>query len=148
MSDISGFGIQVQLIASVTFPNAGFIVTQFADDSDPLDMGSVKIGELTIGLNGDPISYAKAVALPMVLNVIPGSDNDANLQILADAVRVSKGKFSSLDEITAIVSYPDGRVVTLTGGRLTDAMFGNSVSSAGRLKTKTYAFSFPNKAGA
>lgn len=145
-NDITGFGAIVTLIATNTFP-VGFPVTQFADDSDPLDFASVKIGDVAMGLNGDLITWAKAMPLPMVLNVIPGSDDDLNLQILADANRVAQGKISAFDKITAVVTYPDGSVITLTGGKMTDSMFGKSISSAGRMKTKSYAFSFETKNG-
>lgn len=146
-NDITGFGVVVTLIATATFP-VGFPITQFADDSDPLDFASVKIGDVAMGLNGDLINWAKAAPLPMVLNVIPGGIDDINLGILADANRVSQGKVSSFDDIKAVVVYADGRVITLTGGKMTDAMFGNSIASAGRLKTKTYAFMFEAKNGA
>ena len=35
--DVSGFGLVVNLIASNTFP-AGLVLTQFAADTDPLDL--------------------------------------------------------------------------------------------------------------
>ena len=42
---ISGIGLQIQLVSTVTFPNGGFIITQFADDTDPLDVPSMQIGD-------------------------------------------------------------------------------------------------------
>lgn len=138
---ISGFGVVINLIADVTFP-VGFTVTQMADDADPLDFGSVRIADVSMGLNGDQIVWSKATPLPMSINVIPGSEDDINLQILADANRVGQGKNSANDVITATVVYPDGRVRTLSGGKMTDAQFGVGISTAGRLKTKAYAFSF------
>lgn len=146
VNDISGFGLTVTLIASNTFP-AGIAVTQFADDSDPLDISSIRIADTAMGLNGDLISWSKAVPVPAVLNVIPGSDDDLNLSILANANRVGKGKSSAHDEITMTIVYPDGSVVTMLSGKITDAMFGKSVSSSGRLKTKAYAFSFESNLG-
>jgi hypothetical protein len=145
--DITGFGVVVTLVATTTFP-VGFPITQFADDADPLDFASVKIGDVAMGLNGDLITWAKAVPLPMVLNVIPGSEDDLNLGILADANRVAQGKISAFDQVSATVAYPDGSVITLTGGKITDAPFGKSIAGSGRLKTKTYAFSFESKNGA
>jgi len=143
-TNVTGFGVTISIIASTTFP-VGFPVTQFADDSDPLDMASVQIADTAMGLNGDLVSWAKANTLPVVLNVIPGSEDDLNLQILADANRVGAGKASAYDSITLTAVYPDGSIVTFTGGVITDAMFGKSVSSAGRLKTRSYAFRFEQK---
>ena len=81
------------------------------------------------------------------MNVIPDSDDDKNLQVLAEANRVGKGKKSARDVITMTVAYPSGKVVTYTSGAITDAMIGNSVTSAGRMKTKAYAFAFENASG-
>lgn len=146
MQDISGFSLQINLIASVTFP-AGFTINQFADDVDPFDLDSIKILDAAMGLNGDLITWAKAVPLPCAIAVIPGSDDDINLQILADSNRVAQGKSSARDQLTLTGIYPDGSTVTLVQGRITDAVFGKSVSSAGRLKTKVYKFIFQDKIG-
>lgn len=142
-NNTSGFGTVVNIIADQTYP-VGFVVSQFADDADPLDFSAVQVADTSMGLNGDLITWSKAAPLPMVLNVIPGSNSDINLQILADANRVGQGKNSANDTITATVVYPDGTTRTLTGGKLTTAQFGKGISTAGRTKTKSYAFSFEN----
>jgi len=144
--DISGFGLVVNIIADKTYP-VGLTITQFADDSDPLDIASVKIADTAMGLNGDLLAWAKAVTLPAILNVIPGSEDDAALQILANANRAGQGKSVAGDNITMTVIYPDGSTSQYQGGRITDAVFGKSVAGSGRLKTKPYGFSFQNKAG-
>lgn len=144
--NVSGFGTVVNIVASNTLP-VGATITQFADDTDPLDFASVRIADVAMGLNGDLLTWAKAQPLPLVLNVIAGSPDDVTLQTLADANRVAQNKTSANDVITATVIYPDASVVTLGGGRLTEAQFGKSISSASRLKTKSYAFSFQTKNG-
>lgn len=145
--DITGTGLVVSLIASKTYP-AGISLTNFADDADPFDPSSIRIADVSMGLNGDLITWSKAVPLPVVLNFIPGSPDDLNLAVLADANRVGQGKASANDIITITVLYPDGSIITYTGGKLTDAMFGKGVSSAGRLKSKPYAFAFEKNIGA
>lgn len=144
--DISGVGLEVRIVASNTFPS-GFSVTQFADDADPLDVASIQIADKAMGLNGDLISWAKANPIPMVLNVIPRSDDDINLSILAEANRVGRGKTSAKDVITSVITYPDGETQTLIAGLITDAILANSVASAGRKKSKPYVFAFENKTG-
>lgn len=144
MNNVSGFSVVVNLTASNTFPT-GITITQIADDVDPLDFSSVRVADTSMGVNGDLLAWSRAVPLPMVLNVVPGSDDDLNLQILADANRVGQGKSSANDIINATVIYPDGSVIQLTGGKMTDAQFGKGISSAGRLKTKMYGFSFESK---
>lgn len=153
MEDISGFGFQINLVASSTFP-AGLSVTQFADDADPFDTPAIALADKTMGLNGDLIVWSKASPIEVTVNVIPGSDDDENLAILAEANRVGKGKASAQDAITLTGIYPPspvnpaGKMLTLTPGRITNGAVGSSIASAGRLKTKAYMFTFENRTGA
>lgn len=144
LNDISGFGVQVQIVASVTFP-AGITITQFADDADPLDFTAIDIADKAMGVNGDLIKWSKANPLPMTLNVIASSTDDVNLSVLAEANRVGQGKNSAQDVVTATVIYPNGNVIVLSQGFINNAVFGQSIASAGRQKTKPYQFTFQNK---
>ena len=153
MQDISGFGFQINLVASNTFPS-GLSITQFADDADPFDTPAIALADKAMGLNGDLIVWSKASPIEVTVNVIPGSDDDTNLGILAEANRVGKGKVSAQDAINLTAIYPaspdnpDGKTLTLVSGRITNGMVGASVASAGRLKTKAYMFTFENRIGA
>lgn len=144
--DISGFGLQIQIKASKTFP-AGVTITQFADDADPFDFPQQQIADKAMGLNGDLITWSKANPINITLNVIPRSNDDINLGILFEANRVGKGKSGTRDVITMTGIYPDGSFVTLTEGKITDGMPGNAVASGGRLKSKAYVFTFENRIG-
>jgi hypothetical protein len=145
--DISGFGMRINIIASQTFPS-GFMVTQFADDADPFDLPSIQIADKAMGLNGDLVVWSKAAPIDVTINVIPGGEDDRNLQALTEANRVSKGKHSARDTITMTRIDVDGESLTMTNGRLTDAPVGSSVASAGRKKTSAYTFTFESKASA
>lgn len=142
-NDISGFGIKVNIIASVTFP-AGLLVTQFADDADAIDLPSTQIADKAMGVNGDLVTWSKATPLPVTLSVVPNSADDRNLAILFEANRVGQGKQSARDSITLVVVYPDGRTATYIRGAITDGPIGNSVASAGRMKSNAYQFAFEN----
>lgn len=144
MQDISGYGLRLNIKASNTFP-AGFTVTQFADDADPFDSPSIQIKDKAMGLNGDLVLWSKANPIPITVNVVPGSDDDKNLAVLFENNRVGKGKQSVQDKITMTAIFPDGKTATFTEGAITDGMPGNSVASAGRLKSKAYQFTFENK---
>lgn len=143
-NNISAMGVSVRVVASRTFP-AGFTVTQFADDADPIDLPSVQVMETAMGVNGDLVIWSRANPLTATINVIPGSDDDKNLAILLEANRPGRGKTSAMDEITLTVVYPDGSTLTLTGGVITDGPPGLSIASAGRQKSMAYAFAFENK---
>lgn len=141
MQDISAFGIKLRLIASVTFP-AGFTITQFADDGDPLDVPAQQIADKAMGVNGDLIVWSKANPLNIVMNVIPNGPDDANLAVLLEANRVGRGKRSARDKITLTAVYPDGTKSTWSNGAITDGIVSQALASSGRMKTKPYSFSF------
>jgi hypothetical protein len=141
--EIGGFGLVVSLRASTTFP-AGMIVEQFADDADPFDFPDVQVADIAMGLNGDMLTWSKAIPLPVTLSVVPESDDDNNLSVLLQANRVGKNKQSARDIITLVGQYPSGYSVTLTGGKITNGSLSNSISSAGRMKSKQYKFAFGN----
>lgn len=142
--NISGNGIEVSVVGSVTFPS-GFNVTQFADDSDPFDLPEIQIAETAMGVSGDLVVWNTPNPITFTLSVIPGSEDDKNLAILFEENRVAKKKKSAKDVITVTGIYPDGSKITLVNGAITNGMPGNSVASAGRLKSKTYTFAFENK---
>jgi len=144
MNEISGFGVKVNIIASATFP-AGLVITQFADDADSLDLPSIQIADKAMGVNGDLVTWSKATPLTLTLNVIPTSDDDKNLSVLHEANRVGMGKQSARDIITLVIVYPSGRTATYINGKITDGPSGDSVASAGRMKSKAYQFAFENR---
>jgi hypothetical protein len=146
MQNISGFGLSVNIIASKSFPVALYL-TEFADDADPLDIPNTQIADKAMGLNGDLVPWSKANPLIVNISVIPESDDDTNLAILLEANRVGRGKTSARDEITLNAVFPSGRFITYLKGAITDGPVASSVSSAGRLKSKTYSFCFENRIG-
>lgn len=144
--DISAAGFSVVLRASVTFPQ-GFTITAFADDADPFDTPAIALAEKATALNGDLVVWSKATPIEVTIQVIPGSGDDANLAILAEANRVSQGKNSARDVCAMTAFYPDGRRLTLDTGRIMAAPVGTSVASSGRQKTKAYTFAFQGRSG-
>ena len=142
--NISGFGLIINVLASNTFP-VGLSLTEFADDSDPFDIPSLQIADKAMGLNGDLIIWSKANPIIVTLNMIPQGTDDLNLAVLLEANRVGRGKIGARDIITMTGIYPDGSPIILTNGAITDGLPGSPVSSAGRLKSKTYSFCFENK---
>ncbi|EKY3117293.1 phage tail fiber protein [Cronobacter turicensis] len=141
MQDVAGFGLQARLIASKTFPS-GFTITAFADDADPFDLPALQINDAAMGLNGDMVVWSKANPISISLAVIPGSDDDKNMAVVFEANRAARGKRPAKDVITLVGIYPNGSTITLTPGVVFDGLPGNSVASAGRLKTKVYNFRF------
>lgn len=143
MNDVSVFGAVVTVIGSATFP-VGFTVTQFADDADPFDIPKITITDKAMGANGDLVTWGKPTPIDIAINVINGSTDDVNLATLFEANRIGRGKTGARDIITVTAVYADGRTITLTNGKIAGGMPGESMSSAGRLKTKGYDFFFEN----
>ncbi len=107
----------------------------------------MKIADTAMGVNGDLIKWSRAISKPLTLSVIPNSLDDVNLAILASNNSASQGTTNAQDVITVSVVYPDGSIITFANGFITDAPFGSSISSSGRLKTKTYSFTFQSVTG-
>ncbi len=55
MVTVSGFGLIVNVIASVPFP-VGIVLTELADDSDPFNLPRLQIDDSDQGLKGDLIT--------------------------------------------------------------------------------------------
>lgn len=146
MENISGFGLKIVITASTTFP-AGMPVTQFADDTDPLDIPAITVAETGMGLNGDLAVWSRATPLDVTIAVVPNGDDDRNLALLLEANRVAKGKRGARDVITLTAMYPDGRNKVLQQGTVISGMPANSVASSGRYKSRTYGFRFENLTG-
>jgi hypothetical protein len=142
MEDVSGVQTVINIVASQTFP-AGLVITNLADDADPLDFAAVEIADSSVGANGDLIVWAKASKIPMVISVIAGSIDDQNLEILYNANRVAQGKVVAGDVLSATVIYPDGSTRSPINGRCISYMPGKSIASGSfRFKTKTYTAVF------
>lgn len=139
--DIGGFGAELTIFASTTFPN-GLTITEFADDADPVDAPSIQIRDKAMGLNGRLITWGKATPIGLTINVIPNSDDDINLNLLFDANRVGRGKNRVDDTIDATLIYPDGAAKNFQAGAPTDYVPTNSIASSARMKSKPYVFAF------
>lgn len=144
MQNVSAFGFETTIKASNTFP-AGFTIRAWADDSDPFDSPSIQVADKTMNINGNMVHWSKANPIPINMALIPGSDDDINMSILLEANRVGNGKTSARDIITVTNVYPDGTTVSYVRGIITDGVPSKGVSTAGRMKTKTYSFAFENK---
>ena len=143
MQNISGFGLRVNIRASISFP-VGFDVTEFADDADPFDSPESTVAESAMGLNGDLIVYNNANPLIKTISVITGSESDQNLSALFEANRAGRGKNPVQDIITLTAVFPDGRTEVYSPGAITTGNSGQSVASSGRKKSRTYGFTFEN----
>ena len=139
--DISAQGIKVSILSTPTFPQ-GFTVTEFATDADPIVIEDIDITQSEVGVNGDMVSWNRAVVVRVEINVIPNSESDKNLMILAIANRAAKNKVSTHDNVTMIVAYPDGTIRTFSNGNIAAGSIANSMGNDGKIRSKNYKFAF------
>lgn len=144
--NISGFLSKISIIASNTFP-VGIYITDFADDVDPFEFSELTIAETKMAVNGQLLKWTTANAIPAKISVIPDSDSDIQLAILLEQNRAGYGKTDSNDTINMVVVYTNGNVVSFNNGYIVSGPTASGLSSAGRLKSKTYSFMFENKIG-
>jgi hypothetical protein len=145
MQDTSGFGLQVRVIGSKTYP-LGFTITEFPADTDPFDIPALQINDAEMGLNGDLITWSRANPLPLTLAVIPESDAHKNMAVLFEANRPARGKRPARDVITVVGIYPNGSSITMSKGVIYDGLPGKPVASSGKMKTIPYNFRFEQMA--
>lgn len=143
MKNVSATGIKVFLTASHTFP-AGFWVSAFADDKDPVGGDNTTVHETAMGPNGDLVFWGTPQPILVRLGVINGSEEDENLRILYHANRVAKNKASVKDIITLVIQYPDGRKVTCVNGVITNGPAFPVATSNARINGNEYGFAFEN----
>lgn len=138
---VDGVGVEITLSASESFP-AGLSLTYFSDDGDSIDIPTVEVASSAMGLNGDLLVWNKSSPLNINLSIIPNTPDDRNLSILTEANRYVRGKRMVRDTISLTISYADGRTLQFGGGRIMSGSIGNGVTSAQRLRTSTYNFTF------
>lgn len=141
MPDVSAIGLSVSIKASNTFPG-GFQCSVFADDADPVDFPAAVLAELGMDVNGTLVSWSAPAPQSVTLSVLPGTDEDDNLQVLLQANRAAKGRTSARDIVTFTVMYGDGSSTTCREGRILGGPAAKSASNAGRLKSHEYQFAF------
>ena len=149
MENISANGLTVIASAVPSFPY--LVLTQWADDTDPLDLPEIEITGSAMGVNGDLVTWSSPKPLELSLSVIPGSTDDNNLNILFNLNRAGKLKPSTNDLVNLTFFYVSTsglltRKVALIGGRCSAYQPATGAASSGRKKSKTYKFVFENVA--
>ena len=139
--DTSASGTKITLIAIPSLP-AGLTITEFPADGNPIEVESQQITEYKMGVNGDLIVSSSPKPTIVRLSVIPSSEADLNLKFLFNTNRMTKNKLSIHDEITLIVTRPDGSQDTYSNGAITEGTPGTGVNGSGEFPTKTYSFVF------
>lgn len=143
MQNVSATGMKLRVIAVPTFP-AGFDITQFADDADPISVESVEVNGHGNALNGDLVRWSKPSAILANVNVLPGTEEAKNLDILLTMNRSTKGKLSVQDDVTLVQTLPNGTTRIFNNGCIVSGPPADGGSSEGRLNTREYGFVFEN----
>lgn len=141
LNEVSFNGGYIMLFAVPTYPN-GVKIATFDAGQDPLDFGNTDIATTAMGVNGDMVAYRTPYTIDLSFNVIPFCDEDKILENVVQADRIQKGKTSGKNNIQLAVYYPNGRVITLVDGTITNAPLGYGAGSEGRINTRSYSISF------
>lgn len=142
--NVSGKGFIITMIASRTFP-VGAILQNFADDTDPLDIPSVQIGDGASEVNGSLVFWNVSNPTELTIAVLAGTPEAIILNTLFQVNRPQPGLPSFTDIITMNVRFPDLSSTTFKKGFLTAGTPGQGVASSQRKKTKTYKFIFESE---
>lgn len=141
--DVSAMGLKVLVQATPSFP-LGIEVTHFADDGESLAITDMTTMETGMGVNGDLVVWRVATPCEVELNVIPGTDDCNDLEMLFNLNMTQKNRVSSKDLITMIVTHPNGKQTILTNGYIVGGKPAQDYSSNGRANSRTFRFIFEN----
>lgn len=142
--NIGGVGLKITVFASITFPQ-GFTLTEFSTEADPLEMPTdIEITSSQIGLNGDKAVWQVVPKLTVGINLMPNTEGDKNMQILANSNRKAKNKVAPIDTITFIISYPDGTIKTCTDGNIVVGKVADNVGTDSKFSPAHYVVDFAN----
>lgn len=139
--DVSATGFSLTLHATMTFP-AGVQLTAFADDVDPMDLPVAEAAQVAMDVNGNLVSWSTPQPQQVVINVLPDTEEDYALGVLLEANMARRGRRPRGDLITLVATYGNGATTTARNGKIISGPRGNSVASAGRVKSKQYTFAF------
>lgn len=151
MQDISGFGTGVTVVSLSTFP-AGFQLSKFADDQDPIKVEDVEVIGYETLIDGSLFTFTKAAVALISVSVIAGSDDDINMKILLQTSKgsaanaVSAGGLSF--DTSLVINYPNTGMVMFTNGSIVKGPPADTVQAAGRMRGNTYTFAFGSFTGA
>lgn len=141
--NLSARGVQI-----VIEPEKGseIVLTDFADDTDPLSIDEIEIGVPMFDLNGYLFRKTKLESVSCHIALIPGSDSEKELKefMLKNLPLNSKG-VSPIKNM--VVRYPsesneNEHDCAFYTGFIIGSSIGYAATSQGRIKTKEYSFAF------
>ena len=138
--DISGTGTQVRIVASKTLP-IGANISHFAGDGSVFESTGDAIAEMSVGLNGDGISYDKPTMTKVKLIVIPNSPSDLTLQTILKMNTTTSSRASIGDVITIVKTDRSGTKV-YAEGKMLNGPRDNGTDGKGKKSNSTYEFAF------
>lgn len=142
MANIGITGLSMALTASNSFKGIPFTIKQFADAQAPLDVPNIDQGTGTMCINGRFVSWQTANAIPVTINLSPGTQEAKNMLLLAQLNRIQDGKNVAGDVITLAVTYPTGEKAVFTNGVITSAPPFTPATGEGRQGNLTFSFLF------
>lgn len=141
MHDISTHGLTAYMLASNTLP-VGFLLKQFSDEEDSIDIAEAAVGGAILDLNGRVISWSSANVVTVRISLVPESLDDSLMGVIYNANRASSLVAPASDIINLVVRYPNGNIRTFTEGRIISGPGGPTAKAEGRLASNTYTFAF------
>lgn len=153
MVDVSGVFPKV-MIASTGIPPL-INITNFADDSNPIDVDQIEVTGHGINVNGVLVTWEKPTAYIVSVSVLAGTEEATSLTTLLESSHARAGaNFALAPTVTltkkigkrnmlGIITSDDGE--TYTNGRIVSGPAGTSIDSEGRKQSQTFTFVFENK---
>jgi hypothetical protein len=155
MTEVSMAGSVVTLTSS----NGGtLVVTEFAEDADPISISDLEVRKGGMNLNGNLVSWAAPNPITVSISLIPGTKSDVALSNFIRACHLG-GKSNTIGDAfikTMTIAIPtsvgsssgslaiskSSKKWTFSNGFITSGPVGQGSGSDGKATTKTYTFTF------
>lgn len=145
--------------AKITFKvgKANVTISEFASDSDPIQVPELEVRNGEMNLNGELVTWAKPTPISFSVTLIPGSLSDKQLSAAIRSAHIGgKGENTQFDAVfvpSLVLTTPYGQAQntltvasrdswTFNNGYLNAGAPGQGTNSEGKSNSKTYTFTF------
>lgn len=130
-------------------------IVEFSDEGSPVEVDDVEVTGEAVTLNGQAVYWRKPSLYHVTVTVIPGSQNDLDLQRMLHASKVQNGEsVTPISELTVTMtinapkinesngSQQTGRKWTFKNGRFLRGKIGMQTDPEGKMSAMAYSFAF------
>lgn len=140
--NISHAGYTLLISASNTTAGVPIPILETADDTDPLTIEDLTLGDMVLDTNGNPVYWSIAQTVNLSFSINPSTAGFETMMLILEANKTTADSKSNNDILTLYRALPNGSVARFKLGRIISAPPAESQMQSGRLATGTFQMKF------